>query len=97
MIAVAVLSVAGALITVAAGQAIVADSQVHLDTINQELSSALAQNENLQLSRAKLAAPARILQLAEERYGMVVPRSVTYLAPLDPGRSVIESARKSRR
>jgi cell division protein FtsL len=85
--AAAALVVAAALIVVAAGQAIVAAQQVHLDRLDRSLATAVARNENLQLTRAQLASPTRILTLAERELGMVVPKHVTYLVPVDPYRS----------
>ena len=39
----------------------------------------------------------RSSEIAEQRYGMIVPRSITYLAPVNPGETVIAAARKSSR
>ncbi len=83
----AALFVAGALLFVAAGQAFVAAQQVHLDRLDQQLATAVARDENLQLARAQLESPSRILELAERRLGMVVPPSVTYLVPVEASRT----------
>ena len=97
MIVGAVAIVAVALAIVAGAQGFVAARQVGLDGVEQQLQAAVATNQNLQLERAKLASPARVLQIAEQRFGMVVPGHVSYLAPINPGATVIESARKRAR
>ncbi len=81
------LVVAAALLIVAAGQAFVAAQQVHLDRLEQQLATSVARAQNLQLARAKLESPSRILVIAERQLGMVVPKSVTYLVPVDPSRT----------
>jgi hypothetical protein len=80
---VSIALVAGTLFAVAAGQALVAAHQVALDQAQQSLSAAVARDQNLQFSLSKLESPARIVQIAEGRYGMVVPQSVVYLAPVN--------------
>jgi len=97
MLAGAVVIVAGTLVLVAGGQALVAAHQVSLDATEQALAQGVARNQNLQLTRANLASPARVLEIAEQRFGMIVPRSITYLAPVNPGETVIAAARKSSR
>jgi hypothetical protein len=77
--------IAGALLVVAAGNALVASQQVTLDSQNNQLSSALRNAQNLQLARADLEAPNRILSIAEARLHMVRPPTVTYLVPVNPG------------
>ncbi len=80
----AVALVVGALLAIAAAQALVASRQVRLDGLQQELASAVSANENLQLAHAELSSPERVLHAAERNLGMVVPRSVTYLSAVDP-------------
>lgn len=89
--------VGGSLFAVAAGQALVAAHQVALDQAQQSLSAAVARNQNLQFSLSKLESPARIVEIAEGRYGMVVPQSVLYLAPVNPGPTVIAAAKRPSR
>jgi cell division protein FtsB len=84
----AVVVVIGAFFLLAAGQALVAAQQVHLDQLNEQLATSVAKDQNLQLARAQLESPSRILAIAEHELGMVVPRSVTYLVPVDPGRTI---------
>ena len=97
MVVGAVLIVVATLIVVAGGQALVAARQVNLDATQQALAQSVARNQNLQLSRANLESPARILEIAEQRYGMILPKTITYLAPVNPGETVIAAAHKSPR
>jgi cell division protein FtsB len=89
--------VGGSLFAVAAGQALVAAHQVELDQAQKQLSSAVARNQNLEFTLSKLEAPARIVAIAEDRYGMVVPASVLYLAPVNPGPNVTAAAKRPSR
>lgn len=97
LIVVSIALVGGTLFSVAAGQALVAAHQVALDQVEQSLSSAVARDQDLQFTLSKLESPARIVEIAEGRYGMVVPESVTYLAPVNPGPTVIATAKRSNR
>jgi cell division protein FtsB len=97
LLVVSVVLVGGSLFAVAAAQALVAAHQVSLDRVEQSLSSAVARNQNLEFALAKLESPARIIQIAEGRYGMVVPESVVYLAPVNPGLTVNAAAKRSSR
>jgi len=85
LVAAAAAMVLGSLGVVAAGQALVTSQQVRVDNLHQALSAAVAQDQDLQLSRAQLAAPSRILSIAEHELHMVAPASVTYLVPVNPG------------
>lgn len=85
LVALAAVIIAGALLVVAAAQAEVASQQLRIDSVNQQLSSAVATNGNLELERADLSSPSRILQISEHRLGMVSPASVTYLSPVKSG------------
>lgn len=84
LLALSGLLVTGALGLVAAGQALVASQQLHLDDLNRQIASGVARTQHLQISKAKLAAPSRILGIAEHRLHMVVPSHVSYLSPV-PG------------
>ncbi len=88
LVALGALALGVALFVVVVGQTVVASQQVRIDTLNQALANAVARNQDLQLTRAQLAAPARILQLAEHDLGMRAPAGVSYLTPVDPGPSV---------
>jgi cell division protein FtsL len=80
--------VVGVCLVVVAAQAIVASRQIRIDNLRQALATSVAQNENLQVERAALTAPDRILQIAEHKLGMAAPNKVTYLVPLDSSGSV---------
>lgn len=97
LLVVSIVLVGGSLFAVAAGQAMVAAHQVELDQAEQSLSTAVARNQNLEFNVSKLESPARIVEIAEGRYGMVVPRSVLYLPPVNPGPTVRAAARRSNR
>jgi len=92
LVAAAAVVALGSLGVVAAGQALVTSQQVRLDNLHQALSAAVAQDQDLQLSRAQLAAPSRILDVAERELHMVAPASVTYLVPVNPGPPVSAAA-----
>lgn len=76
---------AASLATVAIGQDLVASQQVRLDNARQQLAQSVAAEQQLQLRRAQLESPARILQIAEHELHMIAPSSVTYLAPVSIG------------
>ena len=84
VVACAGMLVIGSLLAIAVGQALVASQQVRLDAMHQQLSAAVASNQELQIQRAKLASPARILDLAKTELKMVTPSSVTYLPAVLP-------------
>jgi cell division protein FtsL len=74
----------GIFLLVAASQAVVADRQIRIDNLQQQLATSVAQNENLEVQRAALTAPTRIFRIAEHQLGMVAPSQVTYLSPVTP-------------
>ncbi|MHB8457843.1 MAG: hypothetical protein ACYDBS_09190 [Acidimicrobiales bacterium] len=83
-----------ALIVVAAGHAMLAATQIQADGLQSQLAGALATQQNLDLQRATLQTPARVLWLAEHRFKMISPTGVTYLQPVNPGETV-QQAQKS--
>ena len=83
-----VMLVVGALAVTAAAHTFVASDQQRIDALQAQLSQNLAQEQNLQIARAELESPQRVLAIAEHQLGMVAPSSVTYLAPVSPGPSV---------
>ncbi|HEV8065839.1 MAG TPA: hypothetical protein VGP46_13440 [Acidimicrobiales bacterium] len=85
------LCIAVPLMVAALGHALVAADQVKADGLQTQISSALQTQQNLQLQRAQLTAPTRILSIAENTLHMVTPPAVTYLAPVNPGKSVLQS------
>ncbi|MCU1489362.1 MAG: hypothetical protein JWM85_767 [Acidimicrobiaceae bacterium] len=87
---------AGVLLAVAFGavalvQSLVASEQLRIDSTRQQLAAAVTEQQQLQLSRAQLESPARVLALAEGRLHMVVPPSVTYLAPVATGPTLLQA------
>jgi cell division protein FtsL len=80
--------IVAALLVVAVGSAFVVSQQVELDSVQQALTSASNDNTNLQLQRAELASPTKILEVAQAKLGMVTPGSVTYLVPVKLGPTV---------
>ncbi|MGA3351608.1 MAG: hypothetical protein ABSD85_00265 [Acidimicrobiales bacterium] len=86
-----VLFVVGALAVTAAAHTFVAFDQQRVDALQLELTRTVAQQQNLQISRAELESPVRVLSIAEHQLGMVAPGAVSYLAPVNPGLSVVQA------
>jgi cell division protein FtsL len=80
--------VVGALALTAAAHTFVASYQQNIDALQAELTQSVAQQQNLQISRAQLESPVRVLSIAEHNLDMVAPGAVSYLAPVNPGPSV---------
>jgi len=85
------LLVVGALAATAVAHAVVASDQQRLDTLQSQLTQTLIRQQGLQLARAELESPVRVLHIAENQLGMVVPSSVSYLPAVDPGPSVAQA------
>ncbi|MGA3214546.1 MAG: hypothetical protein ABSD97_02510 [Acidimicrobiales bacterium] len=86
-----VMAVVGALAITAAAHTFVASDQQRIDTMQAQVTQVLAEQQDLQLSRAELESPLRVLKIAEKQLGMVSPGSVSYLAPVNPGPSVAQA------
>ncbi len=86
-----VMFVVGALAVTAAAHTFVASDQQRIDILQGQLSQTLAEQQDLQLSRAELESPLRVLAIAERQLGMVSPESVSYLPPVDPGPTVSQA------
>ena len=71
-------------LSVTAAQALVASRQVRIDDLRQQVANSVATNEGLQVQRAALTEPSRVLSIAEHKLGMIAPAKVTYLAPVSP-------------
>ena len=80
--------IVAALLLVAIGSALVVSQQVRLDSAEQALAAASTENTNLQVQRAELASPTKVLEVAESKLGMVTPKTVTYLVPVKIGPTV---------
>ena len=78
------LVLTGALGMVAAAQGVVTTQQLHLDRLDQQLAQAVAKTQTLEVTRARLDAPSRVLAVAEHRLHMATPPSITYLSPAAP-------------
>jgi hypothetical protein len=71
--------VVGALLAVVIGQAILANGQVRLSGLDQQLQTAQAQHRLNELSVSKLETPSRIVGYAAGDLQMVHPSHVTQL------------------
>jgi cell division protein FtsL len=58
------------------------ENQRDLDRLDTRISAADAQTEQLRLQYAELEAPDRIMQVATDKLGMVVPQQVVTLPPV---------------
>jgi hypothetical protein len=83
--------VAASLVLAAGGRALVASDQVRSDTLQSQIAAALQVQQDDQLQKAELVAPARILTIAETHLHMVTPAVVTYLPPVNPGETVAQA------
>jgi cell division protein FtsL len=86
LLAMAAAVIAIAFLIVGAANIVVTSRQFHVDSLSAAVSAAVVENQDLQLQRAQLETPQRIISIAEHRLGMVMPKSVTYLPaqPLPP-------------
>lgn len=82
--------VAAGLTIAAFGHAMLAATQVRADTLAAQLNKALAVQQNLELEKANLETPTRILSIAEHRLKMVAPSGVSYLEPVSTGPTVLQ-------
>ncbi len=80
--------IVAALLLVAIGSALVVSQQVRLDSAQQALAASSTYNTDLQVQRAELAAPTKVLKVAQTKLGMVMPKSVVYLVPVKVGPTV---------
>lgn len=74
--------VAGALGLVTGANSFVAADQLHVDSLQSQVAAAISTNQSLQLQKADLEAPSRILSIAKGRLDMIEPSGVTYLTPV---------------
>jgi hypothetical protein len=68
-----------ALLVVVVGQALLADGQVRLSGLEQQLQTAQAEHRQQELDVSKLETPSRIVAAATGRLHMVAPSHVTQL------------------
>lgn len=83
--------VAGSLLLAGFGRAIVTSDQVRADALQSQVAQALQTQQDLQLQKAELVSPSRILAIAQTRLHMVSPGAVTYLAPVKVGQTVAQA------
>jgi hypothetical protein len=74
-----VLMVVGALLVVVVGQAFLANGQVRMSGLDQQLQTAQGQHRQNELSVSKLETPSRIVGYASGQLQMVHPSHVTQL------------------
>ena len=86
-----VMFVVGAMAVTATAHTFVASYQQRIDTLQSKLTQTLAEQQDLQLTRAELESPVRVLAIAEHQLGMITPPSVAYLPPASPGPSVAQA------
>lgn len=70
-----------ALFGLAAFNAVLVGGQDRLDRLQKQVAEAQSQYSANRLQVAQLAAPGRVVQVAQQRLGMVPPPGVTYLTP----------------
>lgn len=69
-------------LSVVAAQAVLAQGQFRLASLQSAEASAQAAHQQLELQVAELKAPQRIVWVAQHKLDMVVPTHVTYLQPV---------------
>jgi cell division protein FtsL len=94
LLSLSIALVAAALAIASVGHAVLARQQLVIDKVQSQVQRTLQTEQNLQLERAQLETPARVLRIAESRYGMVAPQSVSYLKPVNPGESVLKAEQR---
>ena len=77
--------VVGSLVAVVIADDVVAQGQIRLSTLQQEIATAATQHKSLQVAVAQLSAPPVVVTRAENQLGMVTPKQVVDLpeVPLD--------------
>ena len=73
--------VLGALFGLAAFNAVLVSGQGRLDDLEKRVADAQAEYSANRLKVAELEAPGHVVQVAQDRLGMVPPPGVTYLSP----------------
>ena len=81
-------------------QSLLAQSQIQLDTLQQDFSELQAERAMLRLQLAEMEAPNRIVDAAEQRLGMVRPERIAVVElPVATGQLAVlpvdESIRQS--
>jgi hypothetical protein len=71
----------GCLFALAAFNAVLVSGQGRVDALQQRVTEVQSQYSANRLRVAELEAPSHIVEVAQERLGMVPPHGVTYLTP----------------
>lgn len=90
LVLLSVVVVAAGLTIAALGHAMLAATQVRADALSSQVNRALTREQNLELSRAQLETPSRVLSFAEHKLKMVSPGGVSYLEPVSTGPTVLQ-------
>ncbi|HZQ85020.1 MAG TPA: cell division protein FtsL [Acidimicrobiales bacterium] len=69
------------LLAIVALHALLSQNQLRLDDIDAKAAAQQARYERLRLEVAELESPSRIVATAQQKLGMVMPPTVTYLTP----------------
>jgi cell division protein FtsL len=81
----AALAVAALAATVVFGlvsfQVVLSEGQVRLEELRRRAAAEQERYDRLRLEVAELESPGRVIAMAQQRLGMVVPPGVTYLSP----------------
>jgi|GEM_PF-5819599 len=67
--------------------AFISSAQVRLDIVEQKLNQAVITNQNLNVEKANLSSPERIVNIATHQLHMSVPSSITDLQQVNPYQS----------
>jgi cell division protein FtsL len=78
------VSLFGALFGVAVSHAVLIESQMELEQLDEQAASEQARYERLRLDVAELESPDRIVNEARDRLGMVPAEDVEWLTPDQP-------------
>ncbi|MHB8682396.1 MAG: hypothetical protein ACYDA2_09935 [Acidimicrobiales bacterium] len=81
----------GSLLSVAGAHAYLTQGQVHLARLQQQLSTAQAQNRDLELRVARLEDPQHVVTQAQQQ-GLTVPQQVTDLPLVGTGNTAAATA-----
>ena len=81
---VAIFVIFGSLLGIVIVQTAIVQDRVELDRVNIELEVAREQNRQLRFALIELEAPERVIDVAEQRLGMIRPDRREYLPGIDP-------------
>jgi cell division protein FtsB len=69
------------LFALAGAHTLLVQGQLHLDRLDADLAVERARYQELRLQVAELESPGRVVDVAQERLGMVPPAELVYLSP----------------